>query len=135
MTAFDTASIERLLSDFAWYADRGDGTGLAQLFVADGVLQVGGRQFHGRLDIATDCEARARQPGRKTWHVWSNLRIELEDEASASLHAVQLTFEQRGEDGQTELRISDVHDDICKDTDGAWRFRRHVIERHMTFAI
>jgi hypothetical protein len=31
-----------------------------------------------------------------------------------------------------ELRISDLHDDVCKDTDGAWRFSRRVIQRQMT---
>ncbi|MDS0858655.1 nuclear transport factor 2 family protein [Burkholderia pseudomultivorans] len=135
MIASDLACIERLLSDFAWYADRGNGTELAQLFVADGVLHVGGREFTGRVAIAEDCETRARDPLRKTRHVWSNLRVERSDTASASLTAVQLTFEQRGDDAPAELRISDLHDDVCKDADGAWRFRRRVIQRQMTLAM
>ncbi|MGF6243673.1 MULTISPECIES: nuclear transport factor 2 family protein [Paraburkholderia] len=132
MTAFDLASIERLLSDFAWCADRGDGAGLAQLFVADGVLHLGEREFVGRAAIARDCEVRASTPGRKTRHVWSNLRVVRREEASASLTAVQLTFEQRGDDVPAELRISDLRDDVCKDADGAWRFSRRVIQRQMT---
>ena len=132
MTASDLKSIERLLSDFAWFADRGDGAGLAQLFVADGVLEVGGREFSGRTAIADDCDERAKIPGRKTRHVWSNLRVERGDEASATLSAVQMTFEQRGDDKPAELRISDLSDHVCKDTDGAWRFKRRVIGRQMT---
>ncbi|SMG60095.1 nuclear transport factor 2 family protein [Paraburkholderia susongensis] len=135
MITSDLASIERLLSDFAWYADRGDGAGLAQLFVADGILLVGERLFTGRPAIASDCETRAREPLRKTRHVWSNLRVERNDDASASLTAVQLTFEQRGDDAPAELRISDLRDDVCKEADGAWRFRRRVIQRQMTLAM
>ena len=132
MIKSDLASIERLFSDFAWCADRGDGAGLARLFVADGVLHVGGHEFTGRASIADDCETRARIPGRKTRHVWSNLRIERHDEGSASLTAVQLTFEQRGDTAHAELRISDLHDDVCKDSDGAWKFRRRSIQRQMS---
>lgn len=135
MIASDLASIERLLSDFAWYVDRGDGPGLAQLFVTEGVLHVGGHEFKGRLSIADDCATRARIPSRKTRHLWSNLRVEHHDEVSASLSAVQLTFEQRGEEVPAELRISDLHDDVCKDSDGIWRFRRRSIQRQMSLKI
>lgn len=134
MIGSDLASIERLLSDFAWCADRGDGAGLAQLFVADGVLRLAGHEFVGRAAIAQDCEARASTPGRKTRHVWSNLRVLRDDSGSASLAAVQLTFEQRGDDMPAELRISDLHDEVRKDSDGAWRFSRRIIQRHMTLA-
>lgn len=134
MITSDLELIERLLSDFAWYADRGDGPKLAHLFVADGVLQVGGREFIGRVAIAEDCDTRARDPLRKTRHVWSNLRVERNDDVSASLTAVQLTFEQRGGDAPIELRISDLYDDVCKDANGTWQFRRRAIQRQMTLA-
>ena len=66
MTASDLASIERLLSDFAWCADRGDGAGLAQLFVVDGVLHLGGREFVGRTAIArTARRVHAHLAGRR----------------------------------------------------------------------
>ena len=69
----DRLTIERLLTDFAWFADRGDGESLGQLFTADGALFVSGLELKGREQIAADCYRRASNPDRKTRHLWSNL--------------------------------------------------------------
>ena len=58
----DLARIERLLSDFAWHADRGDGASLAELFFPDAVLIVGGQRLEGRAEIAEDCRRRVPAP-------------------------------------------------------------------------
>lgn len=135
MTDFELAPIERVLSDFAWYADRGDGTSLAELFVPDGVLCVGGQELKGRLQIADDCRRRASQPDRKTRHIWSNLRIERAQANSATGTAVQLTFEQHGPDTPTQLRVNDLFDEFEKDAQGVWRLARRVISREMSLSL
>lgn len=135
MTGSDLSPIERLLSDFSFYADRGDGAALAALFVPDGVLYVGGQKLEGREKIADDCNRRAQQLNRKTRHIWSNLRVEREDPSAVSTTAVQLTFEQRDTDTPTQLRVSDLFDELQKGADGVWRFTCRTINREMAFSI
>jgi uncharacterized protein (TIGR02246 family) len=130
----DLSRIERLLSDFAWYADRGDGASLAQLFVPDAVLVVGGVRLAGRAQIAEDCRRRALAPGRKTRHVWSNLRLDPETDGTVSATAVQLTFEQTDSVG-TKMRINDLTDRYQRDAAGAWRFASRIIERQMALEL
>ena len=130
----DIARIERLLSDFAWHADRGDGASLAQLFVPDAVLVVGGVRLAGRAEIAGDCRRRALASGRKTRHVWSNLRLDPESDGTVSATAVQLTFEQAASVG-TQMRINDLTDRYQRDAAGTWRFLSRIIERQMALEL
>lgn len=130
----DKAAIERLLSDFAWHADRGEGSALGELFSADGMLRVGGLDLSGRQAIADDCLRRAAQPGRRTRHVWSNLRIELALPAQVIATAVQVTYEQPGEGQAVQVRVNDIADTFIKEANGRWLFASRRIERALAFA-
>ncbi|MES2183198.1 MAG: SgcJ/EcaC family oxidoreductase [Pseudomonadota bacterium] len=135
MTRSDVQDIEALLSDFAWFADRGDGQGLSELFLPDGILLVGGQEHRGRASIAADCYRRASDPGRKVRHVWSNLRIGDESAGQINTVAMQLTFEQTGEHPKTQLRVNDLADVFARNTDGSWRFAHRLIARAMALDI
>ncbi|MDB5875455.1 MAG: ring hydroxylating beta subunit [Ramlibacter sp.] len=135
MTASELRELERLLSDFAWFADRGDGRSLAELFLEDAVLHVGGQQHHGRESIAADCYRRASEPGRKVRHVWSNLRVQDETDGRINTAAIQLTFEQTEAHAKTQLRVNDLLDQFAKGPEGTWRFARRVISRAMAVDI
>jgi uncharacterized protein (TIGR02246 family) len=134
MTVPDRLEIERLFTDFSWCADQGDAAGLSRLFAPDGVLCVGGQEIKGPEAIRNELTTRAQIPGRKTRHVWSNLRIVSMDDRSAETTATQLTFEQSGADKPTQLRISDLSDILHRDTQGQWRFVRRLISRQMAVA-
>ena len=134
MSQPDIRKIERLLSDFAWLADCGDGTSLAQLFLPDAFLVVGGVRLVGRAEIAEDCRRRALDLQRKTRHVWSNLRVDKEVDGAIVGKSVQLTFEQTGANG-TKLRISDIFDQYQVDFFGTWRFKSRIIERQMALEL
>src|SRR5258705_1096316 len=131
MNGSDLREIEGLLSDFAWYADRGDGEGLAALFLPDAALVVSGEEHRGRERIADDCRRRASDPSRKVRHVWSNLRVEGEDGGEVRTAAIQLTFEQSGGQPGTQLRINDLSDRFAKGPDGQWRLAHRLIARPM----
>jgi uncharacterized protein (TIGR02246 family) len=131
----DRSMIERLLSDFAWFADRGDGTSMSQLFIPDGVLLVSGNELRGRAQIAEDCVRRSLIPNRKTRHVWSNLRIDRMDDNTAASFAIQLTFEQTGAGQPTQVRVNDLLDEFQKDSSGSWKIARRVIDRQMALSI
>lgn len=123
--------IERLFSEFSWCVDHGDVAGLSGLFVPDGRICMGGQEIQGASAIGDDLARRFQTPGRKTRHVWSNLRVVSMDEQSVETTAVQLTFEQVGEEKPGQLRISDLSDTLHRDSEGRWRFVRRMINRVM----
>lgn len=134
LPAADRAAIERLLTDFAWHADHGDGSALAALFLPDATLHVGGLDLQGQQAIADDCRRRAAQPGRRTRHVWSNLRIELAGSSQVVASAIQVTYEQPGSDQATQVRVNDMADSFGRDAEGRWRFATRKVERALAFA-
>jgi uncharacterized protein (TIGR02246 family) len=132
VTYLERAAIEQLLSDFAWYADRGEGASLAGLFLPDGVLVVGGQELHGRDRIADDCHRRGIGSTRKTRHVWSNLRIIRSANDTLETTAIQLTIEQTKPSlPEAQVRVNDLFDTLRQDPHGAWRFARRIISREM----
>lgn len=131
----DRLSIERLLTDFAWFADRGEGDALSGLFAHDGVLFVSGMELKGREQIAADCHRRASNPDRKTRHFWSNLRIGEISGNTATSFAIQITLEQTGTGMPTQVRVNDLIDEFSRDEAGAWKISRRVIDRKMAFSI
>jgi uncharacterized protein (TIGR02246 family) len=135
MEISDQLVIEQLLSDFAWFADRGDGEALARLFLPDAILIVGGTELVGRQRIADDCFRRFNDPHRKTRHVWSNLRIEHSGADSVTTTAVQMTFEQSAPDIPTQLRVNDLFDEFRRDADKRWRIARRTIKREIALAL
>jgi uncharacterized protein (TIGR02246 family) len=128
----DVLAIQRLLSDFAWHADLGEADLLSSLFTEDGVLHVGGKDLCGRQEIADDSRRRFLTAGRKTRHVWSNLRVEGEGQDTARATLVQLTYEQTGAGDKTEVRVNDMADVLRKGADGKWRFARRTVTRQMS---
>ncbi len=135
MNDSDTRAVERLLSDFAWNADRGDGDGLGALFAPEATLIVGGQQLAGRAAIAADCHRRASQPGRKVRHIWSNLRLDGDPTRALSATAVQMTFEQMEGQQGTQLRINDLFDTFVRDAEGKLRFASREIRREMSLEL
>jgi hypothetical protein len=119
MNPADMFEVQRLLTDFTWFADRGDGDGLAALFLPDAVLTVGGAALDGREAIAADCYCRSAIAGRKTRHVWCNLRFERVLDGEISTAAVQVTFEQTAPRGAVQLRLNDVFDSFRRDVSGS----------------
>lgn len=131
----DVLAVERLLTDFASFADRGDCAALGELFLEGAILTVGGHDLHGPTQIADDCRRRFTDPHRRTRHLWTNLHVERADEAFIAATALQLTFEQSTPGLPVQLRVNDLYDEFRKDTRGHWRFARRRIERAMALAL
>jgi hypothetical protein len=102
--------VERLYTAFGTFADRGDGAALSELFVSDGMLEMGNNELRGRQNIAEFVNARCADPNRKTRHTWSNLRLEQEEGSTFHTAAIQMTFEQNGANNAPQLRVSDLVD-------------------------
>lgn len=131
MNLTDLKSIEALFSEFAWCADRGLGTAMAQLFAEDGVLAVGGKEAKGRQLIGEVCQQRA-QPPRRTRHSWSSLRIVEFEQNIATTTSIQTTFELADEQSPGLVRVSDLNDWLVKTAEGEWRFQRREIIRQIS---
>lgn len=127
----DRQSIEQLLSQFAWHADRGEGEALGALFLPEGVLEVGGNTLHGPAQIAADNQRRFTDPHRKTRHLWTNLRFERLEPQLIVTTALQLTFEQSTPGLPAQLRVNDLFDEFRRNTGDQWRFARRRIARAM----
>jgi hypothetical protein len=130
MKISERESIERLLSDFAWHADRQEASELSNLFVSDGVLHIGGQQLSGRTAIEEDCLRRLGASPRRTRHVWSNLRIEHSAATLIRSTSVQVTFEQMPNEAP-RYRVSDVSDTFLKDGGGSWKFLSRRISKEI----
>jgi hypothetical protein len=125
--------VEGLYTAFGMFADRGDGAALSELFVSDGMLEMGNNEVHGRQNIAEFVNARCADPSRKTRHTWSNLRLEQEEGSTFHTTAIQMTFEQNGADKAPQVRVSDLVDTLQRYPDGTWRFVSRRIHRQFTF--
>ena len=124
--------VEGLYTAFGTCADRGDGAALSELFVSDGMLEMGNNELRGRQNIAEFVNARCADPNRKTRHTWSNLRLEQQEGSTFHTAAVQMTFEQNGVDKAPQLRVSDLVDTLQRDADGTWRFLSRRIHRQIS---
>lgn len=131
MEILDLQSIEALFSEFAWCADRGLGMQMAELFVEDGVLAIGGQEFQGRERIGQICQQRAQAP-RQTRHSWSTLRVARYEDGAANTSAIQITFERADALAVPLVRVSDLLDQLVKSVDGVWRFQRREISRQIS---
>jgi len=126
--------IARLLSDFAWHADRKQAEQLGALFLVDGRLSIAGTELVGRQAIVDDCRRRFAAAQRTTRHVWSNLRIESADENQIVATAIQMTYEQEENGGSTQVRVSDLLDTFGRDPSRRWCFAHRVMTRVITLA-
>jgi uncharacterized protein (TIGR02246 family) len=124
-------SIRDLLGLYTWSGDRGDAAGVADLFTADGVLDVGdhGGRWEGQQAIADNLEAVAARiaaaagaPGRVQHHV-SSVSIDLDHHDSATVRSYFLVLTATGPDhwGRYRDRVVETA------PGGRWLFAERVV--------
>jgi hypothetical protein len=72
------SACERVAHEFTAVVDAGRATEAAVLFDDDALLEVGGRSYSGRAEIAAFLAAREAQAGRRTRHLTANFSFRLE---------------------------------------------------------
>ena len=124
-------SIRDLLARYTWAGDRGRTAELADLFTADGVLDVGshGGRWEGRETIAAELEAVTTRvaaaggsPGPVHHHV-SSIHIHLDTPASAVVRSYFLVVTAIGPDHWGRYRDQVVE----SAADGGWRFAERTV--------
>lgn len=118
----------RRVVDFYASLDRSDGPGCAACFTDDGVWERDNGTLAGRADIARAVSERALR--RRTAHVITNIRFDMQEEDRATVRFTLLAYEAHAEDATVlpSGRLAGIRDglDELRKTDGTWRIRRRA---------
>lgn len=123
-------ALRDLVARYTWAGDRGRSQELADLFAADGVLDVGphGGRWEGRPEIVRQLDAVAERvaaagtsPGPVRHHV-SSLLIDVDTPTEANASAYFLVITTIGVDHWGRYR-----DRFAVSADGMWRFAERTV--------
>jgi hypothetical protein len=123
--------LRTLVYRYARCADSRDGPGYAALFTPDGVLEVSGRRFVGKDQLAGIAPQLARYA--RTYHMVANCLFTLEGEEAAGeiySHAHHLTPRDDGRHDDFVMYIT-YHDRYRRTPDG-WRIALRTVDVRMT---
>jgi len=124
-------ALEDLNADFVNFLDFGNVDALIDLFCEDAIYTHGERRSEGRAQIAELFRRRAATGTRTSRHIYSGLRLTIEDERNAHGSSVCLTFAGDGLPPlpARPLLVADFIDVYRRCEDGRWRFQRRDIKR------
>jgi hypothetical protein len=125
-------AIEDLNTSFTYHLDHNEIDQLVDLFAVDAVYTHGARISRGRAAIRGLFEARRSAGVRTARHLYSGLRLNIEDQANATGSSVCMTF---AFDGPAPVPnalphlVADFEDRYRCDPDGRWRIAERNIRR------
>ncbi len=121
---------EQLFLDFHCRIDDGHATRALALFDDNALFEVRGDRYQGLDAIGRFLEARQADTNRRTRHLASNFRFELDTPSSAHATANLVLFTGGGEDGRVLAleAVVDCEVAFVGSASGQWRMsaRRHV---------
>jgi 3-phenylpropionate/cinnamic acid dioxygenase small subunit len=124
--------IENTLYRYAWAYDMDQLDEMGKCFTADAQVEFADVGLKaGRSAIVEEMRRRRdlyRPENAVPWHVISNVFIESQTEAEATVKAF-FTFFVRGTDGVEKFRSIGYYDDTFGPEDGAWRIRHRRVMR------
>lgn len=127
----DRLAIEELNASFAYHLDHDEVDSLAELFTEDAIYTNGARRSEGRADIAAFFRSRTAAGPRTARHMYSGLRIQFEDNMTATAYSVWLSFAQNAVPPVSysmPFLIADFIDTYELCADDKWRIKRRHIE-------
>jgi hypothetical protein len=122
-------SIEALNAEFAWRIDHGDGVGVAELFMPEGIYDISNRVFRGRVEIDgfyTSRKARGRRAAR---HIFTNLRLVPvnADRVTGSVILTLYAYDGEPPYPAAPILIADYDDVYVRDSKGNWCYEHRKI--------
>ena len=116
----DILAIQKLIADYNFAVDAGDGDAFVQLFVEDGSLDSGFNVTKGSADLREFAAAVPTMvPGGR--HIATNLSIDGDGDNATARMYLQM-FTTNGGSAETKLIISGRYDDTLRREGGRWRF-------------
>jgi hypothetical protein len=125
-------AIEDLNAAFTYYLDHHQIEPLVDLFTANARYSHGERRSEGRDALRALFVARSASGVRTTRHLYSGLRIDIQDERTASGRSVCMAFaaNQAPPIGFcTPNLVADFIDEYVLDVDERWRIEKRDIQR------
>jgi hypothetical protein len=125
-------AIEDLNAAFAYYLDHHQVEPLVDLFTADARYSHGERRTEGRDALRALFVARSASGVRTTRHLYSGLRIDIQDERTASGRSVCMAFAANQAPPIsfcTPNLVADFIDEYVLDVDERWRIEKRDIQR------
>lgn len=128
--AEDMIMIQKLNDDFCYELDRGTPEGFAALFTEDVIYTRGERKSFGRDEVLDFAKGRTAKGPRTARHIASGLRVQFEDETTATGLSCCVTFGASAKPpipSTLPVLVADFHD-IYKKVLGKWLFKeRHIV--------
>jgi hypothetical protein len=123
-------ALEDLNAAFTQHLDHGEIEALVDLFTVDALYTHGTRRSEGRAAIEALFRKRSAAGPRTSRHIYSGLKLAIDDARHATGHCVCLSFAQDGVPPlpATPFLVADFDDVYLRCDDDRWRFR----ERHIT---
>ena len=122
--------IEALNAEFAWLIDHNQSERVADLFTADGVYgRSTGERSEGREAIRESYRLRAEHGERTARHIFSNLRLTIENERRARGTVILTLFAADGPPPHPAepMLVADYDDIYQRGEDGIWRYQERII--------
>jgi len=119
-----------LITTFCWYADHGEEVKIPDLFTADGRISAPGMDVQGKADLTELFEGRAKQAGRQSRHLWSNMRILSVEPDRIEAVVTATTYIGSGDQPATpeSYVVGDSYETFEKGSDGQWRFAERRLD-------
>jgi hypothetical protein len=129
--AIETQVLYQNAVDYWYEVDLHGGTGVAEMYVEDGIFNGGGKPLVGRAAIEQFYTWRKDRGARTARHVITNFRAEFAGESHATTYCIMLLHAADGAPilpTAPPIMITDLIDTCLKGDDGRWRFveRRFV---------
>ncbi len=125
-------SIEDLNTAFTHHLDHNEIDELLDLFVEDVYYTHGERVSRGKAQLAEVFQRRAAGGPRTSRHMYSGLRLQIDDAHHARGTSVCMTFGQNGVppiEPAIPTLVADFDDVYVRCEDGKWRFKERHIHR------
>ncbi|MFE9328722.1 nuclear transport factor 2 family protein [Nocardia sp. NPDC052278] len=123
----DLRELQELIAEHSWLLDHGRWHQLADLYVDDGSLAVGPRVIQGREAFLGWADQRVTNPGRRTHHQCTNLRLARAANGTAE-GTVMLVLHVSNDAQPAEIEfVGEYRDRYRRDAQGRWRFQHRAL--------
>lgn len=125
-------ALEDLNTAFTYHLDHNEIEELLGLFVDDVYYTHGDRVSRGKAELAKVFERRTAGGPRTARHLYSGLKLEIQDADHARGNSVCMTFAQDGlppMEPAVPTLVADFEDVYVRCDDGKWRFKERHIHR------
>ena len=130
MTGEDYWAIARLMSEFCWKVDHGQGAEMGELFTADARVVTPRFNLGNRDEIVAWFTARSKNTELLTRHSWAAPRFEMQSASRIKVTSVATTIlgKTPAPAAGAQIMIGDALDIVEKEADGQWRFSERVLD-------